>query len=151
MKNKEGYYDPTAGLAMSQAMKDYEKRQKIRWIKEQKRINPKMVYVMSPYAGNIKANIKAAIQYCRYVISEGYMPVASHLLYPQMLNDDIPEERALGTTFGKALLSGCQEAWVFGGNITKGMGAELEECKRLHIPIRYMKEEEYADFSAGCH
>ena len=28
-----------------------------------------------------------------------------------------------------ALLSGCQEAWVFGGHLTQGMGAELDECK----------------------
>lgn len=148
MKNSEGYYDPTAGRAMSSAMKDYKKLQKDKWLKEQERKRPKMVYVISPYAGNVRANVANAIDYCRYVIAEGYMPVASHLLYPQMLNDDIPEERALGTSFGMALLSGCQEAWVFGEHISKGMGAELDECKKLHIPIRYLKEEDYADFSS---
>ena len=28
MRNNEGYYDPTAGRAMSSAMKDYKKNQK---------------------------------------------------------------------------------------------------------------------------
>ena len=147
MRNNEGYYDPTAGRAMSSAMKDYKKNQKEKWVQEYERKNPRMIYVISPYAGAVKANVAAAINYCKYVIAEGYMPVASHLLYPQMLNDDNLEERALGTSFGMALLSGCQEAWVFGGHITKGMGAELDECKKLHIPIRYVKEEDYADFS----
>ena len=106
MRNNEGYYDPTAGRAMSSAMKDYKKNQKEKWVQEYERKNPRMIYVISPYAGDVKANVAAAINYCKYVIAEGYMPVASHLLYPQMLNDDNPEERALGTSFGMALLSG---------------------------------------------
>lgn len=145
MKNKEGYSDPTAGIALSSAMKDYKQKEKRK--QEYGNKYPKKIYVISRYAGDIEANMAATISYCKYVISKGYMPIASHLLYPQMLNDDIPEERAIGTSFGMALLSGCQEAWCFGDTVSKGMAAELEECKRLHIPIKYFKEGHYADFS----
>ena len=46
----------------------------------------------------------SSMQACRRVIDEGYMPVASHLLYPQILNDNDPNERDLGLLFGLALL-----------------------------------------------
>ena len=100
------------------------------------------VYVISPLAGDIEKNRAAAIGYCKFVISEGYMPIASHVFYPPMLNDNIPEERELGTSFGLTLLADCDEAWCFGKRVTGGMAAELEEAKRLDIPIKYIKEVE---------
>lgn len=85
----------------------------------------KKVYVISKYAGDFVKNVVAAVGYCKQVIDAGFMPIASHLLYPQMLDDTIPEQRALGTAFCMALLSGCEEAWCFGKNISAGMAAEL--------------------------
>lgn len=106
-KNSEGYADPTAGSAMSQIMKEYRHKQKKRYADK----NRRKIYVASRYAGNVDANITAAITYCRRVIDEGYMPVASHLLYPQILNDNDPNERDLGLLFGLALLRMCDEVW----------------------------------------
>ena len=67
------------------------------------------------------------------------MPIASHLLYPQILNDNIPEERELGLMFGLALLRTCDEVWVF-GSVTSGVAREIEEAKRLKKQIRYFEE-----------
>ena len=134
-KNHEGYADPTAGLAMSRLMKEYRMQQKKRYADK----NRRKVYVASRYAGDVGRNTAAAITYCRRVISEGYMPVASHLLYPQMLNDDDPEERNLGLLFGLALLRMCDEVWVFGA-ISPGVAQEIEEAKRLKKQIRYFEE-----------
>ena len=80
-KNSEGYADPTAGSAMSQIMKEYRQKQKKRYADK----NRRKIYVASKYAGDVDANVTAAITYCRRVIDEGYMPVASHLLYPQII------------------------------------------------------------------
>lgn len=80
-KNSEGYADPTAGSAMSQIMKEYRQKQKKRYADK----NRRKIYVASRYAGNVDTNVAAAITYCRRAIDEGYMPVASHLLYPQIL------------------------------------------------------------------
>ena len=66
------------------------------------------------------------------------MPIASHLLYPQILNDNIPAEREFGLLFGLALLRVCDEVWVF-GEITPGVAAEIEEAKKLNKQIRYFK------------
>ena len=134
-KNSEGYADPTAGAAMSRIMKEYRQEQKKRYADK----NRRKVYVASKYAGDAAANVAAAITYCRRVIDEGYMPVASHLLYPQILNDNIPEERELGLMFGLALLRTCDEMWVF-GSVTSGVAREIEEAKRLKKQIRYFEE-----------
>ena len=67
------------------------------------------------------------------------MPIASHLLYPQILNDNNPTERELGLSFGLALLQMCDEVWVF-GKVTKGMDGEIEEAKKLKKQIRYFEE-----------
>ena len=134
-KNSEGYADPTAGSAMSQIMKEYRQKQKKRYADK----NRRKIYVASRYAGDVDANVAAAITYCRCVIDDGYMPVASHLLYPQILNDNDPNERDLGLLFGLALLRMCDEVWVFGA-ISPGVAQEIEEAKRLKKQIRYFEE-----------
>ena len=138
-KNSEGYSDPTAGIAMGQAMREYRQRQKQDWRRKYEiRSRPK-VYVVSRYAGDIDANVAAAIRCCQFAIRKGMMPLASHLLYPQMLRDHVPEERELGTMFGMAMLAMCDEVWIFKGQsgLSPGMAAEEVEAKRLGKPIRY--------------
>lgn len=134
-KNSEGYADPTAGLAMGRVIKECREQQKRRFANK----NRTKIYVASRYAGEVEANVAAAIRYCRYVIEAGFMPVASHLLYPRILDDNNPTERELGLAFGLALLGLCDEVWVF-GPISRGMAAEIEEARRLNKPIRCFKE-----------
>lgn len=157
--NYEHYADPTAGAAVSKVMKEYyrekrlvEKRQTERelneqWLSEQKLIERrrnisakyrKKIYVASKYAGDTRQNVKNAIRYCLYVINRDYMPIASHLLYPQILDDSNPAERELGLQFGLALLAICDEVWVF-GEVSEGMSAEIEEAVRLNKPVRFIK------------
>lgn len=134
-KNSEGYASPTEGMAISNVMREYRQKQKQRY----KDKNRRKVYVASAYAGDIPANTAAAVLYCRHVIDKGYMPIASHLLYPQILDDSVPEQRDLGLLFGLALLATCQELWCF-GPVSPGMQQEIEEAKRLNIPVKYIKE-----------
>ena len=64
----------------------------------------KLVIVESPYAGEtpmaIGANLKYARRACLNCIDNGETPFASHLFYPQMLNDDDEIQRDLGIKFG---------------------------------------------------
>ena len=135
-KNIEGYPDPTAGEAISRVMKEYMARERRRYMDK----NRRKIYVASPYAGDVDANVEAAIRYCRHVIDQGHMPIASHLLYPQMLEDSEPRQRELGLSFGLALLAVCDEVWVF-GEISSGMAREIEEAKRLEKPVKYIEGE----------
>jgi hypothetical protein len=134
-KNNEGYSDPTAGAAMSRIMKEYRQEQKKRYAEK----NRRKVYVVSKYAGDVETNTEAAVAYCRRVIDAGYMPIASHLLYPQILNDNDHAERNMGLMFGLALLKLCDEVWVF-GSVSSGMAQEIEEAKRLNKKVTYFEE-----------
>ena len=99
-----------------------------------------IVYICSPYAGEIDKNVKAAQEYSRFAVDKGYIPIAPHLLFPQFLNDTIPTERQLGLFFGNALMSKCSEVWVFGKTISAGMQAEIKRAKWKNYRTRYFTE-----------
>ena len=62
----------------------------------------KRVILESPYAGDIQRNIKYARECLKDSIKRGEAPIASHLLYTQVLDDNIPEERQHGIDAGLA-------------------------------------------------
>lgn len=140
-RNSEGYADPTAGTALSQIMKEYRQERRETWKRESEiRSRPK-VYVVSRYAGDTQKNVLSAIRCCKFVITKGKMPIAAHLLYPQMLDDSNPAEREIGIMFGIALLEMCDEVWCFGKKLSSGMVREIKEAKRLGKPIKYFGSE----------
>jgi hypothetical protein len=47
----------------------------------------KLVYICSPYAGEVERNIRFTQEACHYAISQNCAPVAVHLIYPQLLDD----------------------------------------------------------------
>jgi len=115
--NGEGYYDPTPYEALKEKYLP-------------------LVYIASPFSGDMERNIKKAQGYCRFAISKGYIPIAPHLHYPQFLDDEDTEERELGLRFALILLGKCEELWVF-DRVSKGMAEEIAKAKRRNMPIRY--------------
>ena len=98
---------------------------------------PLRVYICSPFRGDYDANTKNARFYSRHAALQlGVIPIVPHLLFPQFLDDTVPEERALGLRFGLELLKLCDELWVYGDRISEGMKAEIEFAKELGIPVR---------------
>jgi hypothetical protein len=100
-----------------------------------------IVYICSPYSGDVEANVAAARRYSRFAVDKGFIPIAPHLLYPQFLNDDDERERELGLFFGNALMSKCAEVWVFGSRISAGMETEIKRAKWKGYRLRYFTEE----------
>ena len=144
-RNSEKYADPTAGEAMMNIMLEQKKKQEEQKRRMYERIHRPKVYIVSKYAGDIEANTAAAVRYCRFAIEQGYMPIASHLLYPQILNDNDPDERELGLMFGIALLAKCNEVWCFGDEKSAGMLQEIKIALKLKKRLRFfsVEQEEY--------
>ena len=92
--------DPTAYEALSAL--EREERRALRAFRP-------IVYICSPYAGDIDRNIAAARKYSRFAVETGYIPIAPHLLFPQFMNDGDPTERELALFFGNALMSKCSD------------------------------------------
>ena len=123
--NSEGYYDPTPHQALTNILKE-----------ENKSTFRPLVYIASPFSGDVERNIERARGYCRLAVSKGYIPLAPHLHYPQFMEDEDEEERELGLFFGLVLLGKCSEMWVF-NRISIGVAKEIEKAKQRGIPIRY--------------
>ena len=128
--NSEHYYDPTAYEALSIIEKEERSLRAFRPI----------VYICSPFSGDVEENVKAAQRYCRFAVDKGFIPIAPHLLFPQFLNDNIPAERRLGLFFGNVLMSKCAEVWVFGSTISAGMEDEIMRAKWKNYRLRYFNE-----------
>lgn len=84
-----------------------------------------VVYICSPYSGNIRLNTANARRYCRYAVDKGCIPLAPHLLFPQFMNEENERETAMFMNY--VLLTKCRELWVFGRTITTGMSEEIEK------------------------
>ena len=89
-----------------------------------------MVYVCSPYAGDVKENVKHTRKYSRFAVDRGYLSIPPHLLYPQFLDDDLQSERDLRRFFGIVLMRNCSEVWIFGDYISSGTKTEIENAQR---------------------
>lgn len=98
-------------------------------------MNRPFVYICSPYRGNTAANERRAREYCRKAYDAGYLPIAPHLLFPQFLNEDVPEERENGLEMAKALLRRCRSIAICGSTITDGMMEEIMLANKLNLPV----------------
>lgn len=101
----------------------------------------KLVYICSPYAGDIENNLRFARAACRYAAEQGCAPVAVHLMYPQILDDAVPAQREIGIRMGLRVLATCNELWICGSRISHGMKCEIAEAERLGIPVRNISAE----------
>ena len=94
------------------------------------------VFVCSAYRGDVAANVEIARAACREVLRGGDAPFAPHLLYPGLLDDAVPAERALGIEAGRRWLATAHEVLVV-GPVTAGMREEIATAEALGIPVRY--------------
>ena len=110
----------------------------------------KKIFVCSPYqpvseseAGKkaeLEENIYRAKMACRLIAACGLMPLATHLYFTAILDDDQKAERERGIQMGLSWLEEAAEVWVFGNRITKGMALEIERAQELSKPVRNMPE-----------
>ena len=124
--NSEGYHDPTA----HEAVRNIEQ--------ELKKWRP-LVYICSPYSGDVETNIQKARHYSRFAVDRGAIPLAAHLLFPQFMSENA--ERELALFMDMVLMGKCEEVWVFGRDITSGMAAEIAKAKRKNMKLRYFTED----------
>lgn len=85
-----------------------------------------IVIVESPFAGDMNANREYAIAACADCFRRGETPFASHLLYPQILDELKPEEREQGITAG-------YQFWPLAGKIVfymdRGMSPGMAKAR----------------------
>lgn len=123
-RNSEGYADSTVFQALKNIQRTaYGYRP--------------LTYICSPYSGNVEANVTLAREFCSHAVKHHKIPLAPHLLFPQFMNDDEPDDRDLTMFFNRILLSKCEAIWVYTARVSEGMRAEIEWARHLDLPIRY--------------
>lgn len=128
MFNCVGQYDPM----LMKSLTEIEKRE--RKARRAAAYRP-LVYICSPYAGDVENNTARARVFCRFAVIKKAIPIAPHLLFPQFMSEE--RERRLVLFMGMVLLGKCDEVWVFGERISEGMLAEIEKAKKMWKKIRY--------------
>ena len=132
MYNSEGYKDPVVYEALTRV--EAEERA----ARAAAAYRP-LVYICSPYAGDIVKNTYRARAFSRFAVEKKYIPIAPHLLCPQYLNEET--ERWLGLKMGIVFMGKCEEIWVFGDVISEGMASEIDKAKRMRKKIRYFTDD----------
>lgn len=131
--NAEGYFSPTEYEAMTRI-------EKVERAAARTAAFRPIVYICSPYSGDIESNTENARRYSRFAVDQHCLPITPHIYFTQFMNDTIPDERETALFMNLVLMSKCAELWVFGDVISKGMKAEIDRAKRKHMKIRYFTE-----------
>ena len=133
MRNAEGYYDPTASNAL-QTIEREERAKRLGYMP--------LVYICSPYAGDVERNVQNARRYCSFALTQKALPIAPHLLFPQFLGSEETEEtRELALHMGLILLSKCHELWFFGDMVSEGMKKELNRARWRNMVVRHFTDD----------
>jgi hypothetical protein len=129
--NGEGYDDPTAYQALKKI--ELETRQITGY-------RP-LIYICSPFAGDVENNVQRARAYSRFAVDQGMLPITPHLFFPQFMDDNDNDSRALGLYMGHILLTKCKELWCFGERISNGMRGEINKARLRGIIVRHFTDD----------
>jgi hypothetical protein len=133
IKNAEGYVDSTRHKALTNVVLEEKAAAKAAF--------KPLVYICSPFSGDVENNNKRTREFCRFALDQGNIPLAPHLMFPQFMDDSNQEERDLAIFMDIILMGKCQEVWVIGDVISNGMSIEIEKAKKRRQPIRYFNSE----------
>ena len=117
--NASGAYDPVTYAALEKVSMEEDVRER------------PVDYICAPLAGNLKQNLANAKRYSRFASLHGAVVFTPHF-YAEYLDDDIERERNLAICMNMRMLKKCDEVWVFGKRISRGMKEEIAfEGKRV--------------------
>ena len=108
-------------------------------MRSRNKVSP-IIYICSPYSGDIIHNTEMAGRYSRFAVDQGYVPITPHLYLPLFISEE--NERELAIRTGLRLMDVCSELWVCGERISEGMRREIARAAEAGLPIRNVKEED---------
>ncbi len=105
--------------------------------------NP-LVFVASPLRADtpdgVMANTNRARAYSRWVMEQGFIPFAPHLLFTQFMEDQVDSERERALAMTGKLVEICGQFWAFGDTLSSGMMREASIARALNKPVRWYRE-----------
>jgi hypothetical protein len=97
-----------------------------------------LVIIESPYAGDVAGNVAYARRCLLDSLNRGESPMASHLLYTQVLDDMVPHLRQQGLQAAERWYHVADLVAVYlDRGFSRGMTAGLRLANRLGKPVVY--------------
>ena len=100
----------------------------------------KIVVIISPYSGNVEAHTAYARACLFDCLTRGEAPLAGHLLYPQVLDDNDPAHREMGMRAGQEMMRLADKAVVY---LDHGKSAGMIEDEKMARAARCDIEERW--------
>ena len=100
-----------------------------------------LVYVCSPYRGDIRRNKEYARELTKIALDNGFLPVTVHLYLTEVVDDNDPEQRKRGLAAGMKILENCKYILIgekYG--VSEGMKAEIIMAALKGIVMLYEKD-----------
>lgn len=104
----------------------------------------RLVILESPYASGSAEDYQRNVDYAHDAmldsLGRGESPIASHLLYTQILCDDNPDQRRLGIAAGLAWGKVAEATVVYTDRgVSCGMSQGIEHARQFGRPVEYRK------------
>jgi hypothetical protein len=112
-------------------------------------MSPRRVVIESPYHADSPEGIEANLEYCRSCIRDsllrGEAPLASHLIYPLVFDDNVQTERVMGIKAGLAWGAAADATVIYTDRgISTGMQIAIDDAVRAGRPVEHRKLSEAA-------
>ena len=95
------------------------------------------IFICSPYQDDQKKNLNLAIEYCQMACVYNKLPIAPHVYFTRVFDEETSYSRYQGMRWGKDLMQYCSEIWIFCDELTEGMIEEIAEAKKLGLKMKF--------------
>lgn len=95
----------------------------------------KLIFICAPYS-RLDENYYKSINYCRYVVEKGFIPINPITMYHDVLDERVPNEYIVLSEANKKLISLCDEVWVF-GNAPESL---IADAVAVGKPVNYVND-----------
>ena len=96
------------------------------------------VFIASPLRGDVTRNQRYARLALRDSLDRGEAPFVPHLLYDQVLDDAVPEERQQAIDAALVMLAGCDVLAVYTDlGVSSGMQGEIDRARERNMDISF--------------
>lgn len=104
-------------------------------------MNNNLLYVCSPYRGEIRRNKEYARKLTKAALNSGFAPVTVHLYLTEVLDEEKPQERSRGMAAGRDILAQC--SYILLGTdygFSEGMKEEITLAAMNGLKMLYEKD-----------
>ncbi len=100
------------------------------------------VFIVSPYSGDVEANVEYGKKCLIDSIKRGETPFAGHLFYTQVLDDADSEQRRRGMEMGRDWMESCAFVAVYvDRGMSKGMVSDVHFAMEGKMNITFRRLE----------